>query len=196
MQQPRTLTTARFDEVMASARGNLSSLKEYIQELLVIACYFAFKDGNTTPLNAVLDFATNSKAVSVERITRWVELHAKIAFIKKEVFALNKKHRDEHQVTNPEDFAAICEHLESVKWYDSKPKEVAKSVFDLEGKFEAFIKQVTKHAEDPDAVGTSEQFATALRELKAIKGRLAQMAIVESDTQSDPAPAHAEGDQQ
>lgn len=182
MQAPHVLTTARFDEVLASARGNVSALKEYVQELLVIACYFAFKDGNTTPLNAVLDFAINSKAVSVERITRWVELHAKIAFIKKEVFALNKKHRDEHQVTNEKDFAPIGEHLDSLKWYDSKPRDNAKSVFDLEGKFDAFIKQVTKHAEDPDAVGTSEQFATALRELKAIKGRLAQMAIVESDS--------------
>lgn len=182
MQAPRTLTIARLDEVLAASRAAGSTLKEYIQEMLVIACYFAFKDGNTTPLNTVLDFATNSKLVSVDRLTRWVELHAKIAFIKKEQFALNKKFRGEHQVTNEKDFAPISEHLDSVKWYDSKPKEIAKSAFDLEGKFEAFIKQVTKHADDPDAVGTSEQFATALRELKAIKGRLAIMAI------SDEAP--------
>lgn len=185
MQAPRTLTTGRFDEVMESARGNVASLKEYIQELLVIACYFAFKDGNTTPLNAVLDFATNSKTVSVDRITRWVELHAKIAYIKKEQFALNKKFRDEHQVTSAKDFEPIAEHLDSLKWFDSKPKDVAKSAWDLEDKFESFLKQVTKHAEDPDVVGTPEQFATAIRELKAIKGRLAQMAIVESDSDND-----------
>lgn len=183
--QPIIYTTNRFDEIMTAARGNVASLKEYVQEMLVIACYFAFKDGNTTPLNAVLDFATNSQSISTDRITRWVELHARIAYVKKEQFALNKKVRDEHTVANAKDFERIAEHLQSLKWYESKPKDVAKSAWDIESKFESFLKQVTKHADDPDVVGTPEQFATAIRELKAIKGRLAQLAIVESDSGND-----------
>ena len=173
--------TTRFNNILGMCRTHLTEYKANVQELLIMACYFAFKDGNTTPLNQILDMATNSKAIPVERITRWVELHAQIAFIKKEQFVLNKKHRDEHTspVTDEASFAEVEKHLREVAWYDIMKKEVAKSAFDIESKAEAFIKMLEKHQHDPDATHNAECFDLMIAAIRQAKGEIAKLAIIE-----------------
>lgn len=171
--------TTRFDNLMGLVRTHLTEYKANVQQLLVMACYFAYKDGNTTPLNQILDMAVNSKAIPVERITRWVELHAQIAFIKKEQFALNKKQRESVAVTNEESFKDVEKHLMEVSWYDIMKKEVAKSAFDVEAKAEAFIKQLEKHMHDPDTESSVEAFEIMIKAIRAAKGEIAKASIVE-----------------
>lgn len=174
-------TTARFNNILEMVRTHTTELKANVQEALITACYFAFKDGNTTPLNAVLDAATHGKAVDVKRITMWVELHSGIARIKKEQFVLVKSKRDECVVTDEATFAEVEKLLRTVAWYDIMPKTKAKSVFDIEAFLESAVKQITKHADDPDAQNSPEQFEAALRDLKALKGKLAILAIEGSE---------------
>lgn len=185
MQAPTVFTTTRFDECLGLARTSTGTMKEAVMESLIIACFFAFKDGNTTPLNAVLDMAVNSKAIDQKRITMWVELHAGIARIKKEQFVLNKKVRDDSAVTNAESFAPFEVELRKVMWYDIMGKTKATSVFEIDRALEQALKSLVKHAEDPDTPDTPEQFAEAIKAIKAIKGKIAQMAITESETQDD-----------
>lgn len=171
------LNDRRFGEDLNLARSSTSTMKSIVQNLLVTACYHAFKDGNTTPLNSILDMAVNSKAIDVSRITRWVELHAGIARVHKEQFRLNKKVRDDSCVTDEASFTQYEDHLRALSWYDIAKKPVAKSVFDLEAYIGTAIKQVEKHEGKEGVEATSEQFAMVLKELKSIKGKLAQLAI-------------------
>ena len=151
---------------------------------MVIACYFAFKDGNTTPLNSILDMAVNSKAIDVKRVTLWVELHAGIARVKKEQFVLNKKVRDDSNVTDEESFAPFETSLRTVAWYDIMGKKKATSVFEIDSALEQAIKSITKHKADPDTPDTPVMFDEAIKALKGLKGKLAQLAIV-TDEESD-----------
>lgn len=187
------LTASRLGELLNATRTSVASIKENVQEMLIIACYFAFKDGNTTPLNSILDLAVNSKAIGVERITRWVELHAKIAYIRKEQFVLNKQIRDAAVITGEESFAETEAFLRTLYWYDSKAKDVAKSVFDIDrlmGTIDSTIKAVKKHESDAETDITPEMFAEVVKSLKSIKGKVAQMAIVEpAEHQQEPEPA-------
>lgn len=172
-------TERRFNENLQFARQSIGNYKSVVQELLIYGCYHAFKDGNTTPLNAVLDMAVNSKAADVKRITMWVELHAGIARIHKEQFRLNKKVREGACITDEKSFAPYETHLRALAWYDIQGKTKPASVFDLEGYLGNAIKQVEKHEKDEGVDATPEMFAEVLRELKAVKGKLAQMAIAE-----------------
>lgn len=168
------LTEKRFAENLDLARNSLSTVKAVVQDLLIYGCYKAFKDGNTTPLNAVLDMAVNSKAVDVRRVTRWVELHAGIARIKDEKFVLNKKVRDESGVTDEETFVQFETVLRSVAWYDIEGKTKAKSAFDIDAYLGTVIKQIEKHQNDAGV--DVETLVKAANEIKAIKGAIARAA--------------------
>lgn len=176
-----TYTTTRFDNLLGMARTHMTEFKANVQELLIIACYFALKDGNTTPLNTILDMAQNGKSIDIDRITRWVENHSQVAFIKKGVFTLNKKTREAQVVTDEASFAPVEKHLREMAWYDSMPKQIAKSVFDLEEKAEAFIKQLLKHQHDPDVPHKTEAFDTMVKAIRQAKGEIALLMIKDAE---------------
>lgn len=164
------LNERRFNENLDLARNNIAQVKSIVQELLIHACYKAYKDGNTTPLNRILDMATNSKAVDAARITRWVELHAGIARIKDAKFVLNKKVRDESAVIDEATFEQFETLLRSLPWYDIMPKQKVQSVWELDAYLGNVIKTLEKHL---TATGVDE----VLREVKAARGKLAQASI-------------------
>ena len=168
------LTEKRFSENLNLARSSLSTVKSVVQDLLIYGCYKAFKDGNTTPLNAVLDMAVNSKAVDVRRITRWVELHAGIARIKDETFVLNKKVRDDSDVTDEASFMPYETILRSVTWYDIEGKAKPKSAFDLDVYLGSVIKAIERHQKDEGA--DVELLLKAANDLAALKGGYARAA--------------------
>jgi hypothetical protein len=169
------LTEKRFSENLTLARNNLSMVKSIVQDLLIYGCYKAFKDGNTTPLNAVLDMAVHSKTVDVRRVTRWVEIHAGIARIKDEKFILNKKVRDESGVTDEDSFTPYETILRSLNWYDIEGKTKPKSVWDFEDYLGTVIKTLERHQADPDAPVST--MLDTIKELAAIKGKVAAAAI-------------------
>lgn len=164
-------TEKRFNENLNVVKANLSTVKATIQELLIYACFKAFKDGNTTPMNALLDTAVNSKAVDVKRLTKWVELHAGICRIKDEKFILNKKVRDESGVTDEKSFAPFEEHLRALPWYNIEGKPKAVSVWDVEDYLGSVYKTIEKHTYDADA--PVDLLHEAMKAVNGVKARIA-----------------------
>jgi len=146
-------------------------LDEALHSLLIDASYHALR-GNSDPLNWVLDAARENGAVRLNGITRWVETYLPVR-VKDEKFKLNKSWQ-EAGITSFEKFQerALPELEAAPKFWDMVPKEKAQSIWALDNYLDTVLKTLKKHE-------GSSGVADVIRELQAVKGRLAQEAIVD-----------------
>jgi hypothetical protein len=122
------MTSVKLAAQIKSIGSNTTKLREQVQEALVSCAYYAAKDGDVGPFNRLLD-ATNG-AVRLKGITMWGELIAQVVRIKDEKFILNKKVRNEMNVTDEASFAPFEAEMRKVAWWEVAGKEKIQSVFD------------------------------------------------------------------
>lgn len=119
-----------------------SVFNKMVQEALISCAFYAFKDGNCTPFDQLIEAV--GPGVHIKAITRWVELVAGIGRVYKGKIVLNKKVRDMSGVIDLETFRPFYDEMIQVKWYDAAGKQQLESVFD-EGTFmKRVITKLTK----------------------------------------------------
>ena len=162
-----------------SIKTNAATFRTLVQEALIAAAFFAFKDGNVTPFNNIIEAAGNG--THIQGITMWVELCAGIGRVKKGVIVLNKKVRDESGVIDEATFAPFLEEMSKVSWFEIAGKQKPESVFD-EG---AYLKRVTKKLTDEGYTDLAEAIKQA--ELAWLVGKATKAGTTPSQQADQPA---------
>ena len=118
------------------------AFRQMVQESLVSAAFFAFRDGNVTPFNQIILAVGNG--THIKGITMWVEIAAGIGRVKDGAIVLNKKVRDQSGVIDEATFAEFEAEMCKINWWEVAGKQHAESVFD-EG---VYMKRVIKKLTD------------------------------------------------
>ena len=116
---------------------------EMVQQALLSCSFYAFKDGNTTPFDQLIEAV--GPGVHLEHITRWIELVAGIGRVYKGKIALNKKVREMSGVIDEATFEEYYADMSQVKWYEAGRKQQAVSVFDEGVYLNGVMKKLTKN---------------------------------------------------
>lgn len=135
----------QFAGKLKSISTNAATFRADVQEALISASYYAFKDGDSGPLNRVLDAV--GEGTRKKGITMWVELVAGICRVKEGKFVLNKKIRDQSGVINEATFAEFEEELRKVAWWEVAGKEKVASVFDTDKYMDSVLKKLEKEGQ-------------------------------------------------
>ena len=136
------MSSKQLSSSIKSIKNNAAKLREQIHEALVSATFYAYKDGNTTTLDQIVEAVGNG--THKRGITMWVELVAGIAHVKEGKFALNKKIRNESGVTDEATFASIEEEIRKVAWYEVAGEQKVESVFDADKYLDNVVKKLTR----------------------------------------------------
>lgn len=137
-----TMTQSQYSDNLKKLRTDSKAFANLVQEMLVSAAFFAFKDGNCTPFNQMIEAV--GPGTHLAGITRWIELVAGIGRVKEGKIVLNKKVREDSGVIDEKTFAPFEEEMRKVMWHDTTPRQKAESVFD-EG---SYMKRVLKKLTD------------------------------------------------
>jgi len=173
-------TKGELTHLIDTIYANTAELTNIVQEALITASYYAFKDGDVGSLNRIL-LATQG-AIRIRGITMWVEMFAP-ARIKDEQFVLNKKLRNEAAVYNEADFAPFEREMRKVLWTKVAPKEKAVSVWDLDAYFyDSVVKTLEKHGKHDVATALKTAFAGAKAE---VSSQVGEPEVVEADESAE-----------
>jgi hypothetical protein len=137
-----------------------------VQEALIVCAYYAMKDGNTTPLNDLMDAVGDG--TRLKGFTAWAELFAPVR-IKEGRFVLNKGAAKDIHVTCPEDFAEFEAEMRTVRWDKIVEKEPVESIWDASKALDKFYKRLEQHGDI--------ELAAALRKAE-LEFRIKQNAIL------------------
>jgi len=139
------MTTAKLKLAIKSVAKSGEKFANDVQEALVSCAFYVMKDGNTTPLNDLLDAV--GTGTRIRGLTVWAELFCPVR-IKDDRFVLNKGAAKEYAVTDEASFAEYEETMRAApRWDKIIGKEKAESIFD-EGKYmERVIKKLIEEGE-------------------------------------------------
>ena len=131
-----------LQDLFGNIKADAASFAQKVHEALTSCAFYAFKDGNTTPFNQLLDAVGNG--THVKGITRWVELVARIGRVSNGVIVVNKKVRDESGVIDEATFKPFYDEMSKVMWLNATPKQKTESVFDEADYLKRVIAKLTK----------------------------------------------------
>lgn len=137
VMNPKALATS-----IKNISTNATKMREAVQEALVSAAYYAFKDGDTGPFNHILDAVGNG--THKKGITMWIEICAGIGRVKDGKIVLNKKVRGESAVTDEASFAEYEAEMRKVAWHEIAGVQKAESVFEATKYIDNVIKKLER----------------------------------------------------
>lgn len=149
------MTSQQFAVSLRKISKHAGVFREMVQNMLVSAAFFAYKDGNVTPFNQLINAVGNG--THIKGITMWIELVAGIGRVNNGQIVLNKKVREMSGVIDEKSFEEYEKDMRKIAWYEVAGKQKAESVFD-EG---AYMKRVIKKLTDEGYAGLAETIKKA-----------------------------------
>jgi hypothetical protein len=123
-------------------RTNTIKTREMVQEALISCAFYAWKDGQVTPFNQLLDAVGTS--THVKGLTMWAEVWGCV-LVKDEAFVLNKTARKERAISDYSDFESFeAEMRAAPKWFEMAPKQKVESMFDASTYLDGVMKKLEK----------------------------------------------------
>lgn len=136
------MTSEQFSRGLTKIAKHSAVFNRMVQELLISAAFFAFKEGSTTEFNRLITACGNG--VHLKAITMWVELISGIGRVYKGEIVLNKKVRDMSGVVDADTFAPFEKEMRQVNWWEVTGEQKAESVFDEGAYMKRVISKLTK----------------------------------------------------
>jgi len=128
---------------IASIGKSSKAFREAVQDAVVSAMFYAYKDHNPQPLNNLLVAVGNS--TNVRALTHYCTTFGPV-YVKEDKFAVAKSAAKEAGITTPELFAGKEAEMRKVAWYDfntegNKPQ----NVWDTATRLDSFLSKLDKH---------------------------------------------------
>jgi hypothetical protein len=136
------LTNEQFNRGLGKIAKHSAIFNNMVQEMLISAAYYAFKEGSTTEFNRLITACGNG--VHVKALTRWIELVSGIGRVLNNEIVLNKKVRDMSGVIDYETFKPFEAEMRKITWYDFSGEQKKESVFDEGAYMKRVIQKLTK----------------------------------------------------
>lgn len=132
-----------FRAQLKTIKSGAEKFRGLVHDALIHAAYFAFKDGNTTPFNDLIEAVGNG--THIKGITMWVELVAGIGRVRDEKIVLNKKVMTQSGVIDLATFEPFKQEMEKApRWFEITGKQKPESVFDEGAYMKRVIKKLTE----------------------------------------------------
>ncbi len=140
------MTTKQLSAKISSIGKSAEKFAGDVQEALIHCGFYVMKDGNTTPLNQLLDAV--GTGTRLKGLTTWAELFLPVR-IKDERFVVNKHAAKEQRVSNEDEYAEYRAAMEAApRWDKIVGKEKPESIWDS-GKYLARV--IKKLSDEGDA---------------------------------------------
>ena len=137
------LTEKQLASKIASIGKSSKAFRDAVQEAVISALYYAYKDHNPQPLNNLLGALGNGS--NVRALTHYCTTFGPV-YVKDEKFAVAKSAAKEAGITSPELFAEKEEELRKVMWFDFNVEgNKAQNVWDTAARLDSFLAKLDKH---------------------------------------------------
>jgi hypothetical protein len=137
------LSNKEFAGKIKTVTTNAANVRATVQELLVTAAFYAYKDKNYTPFAQILSAVGDGSRKA--GIYAWAETFAPMRVVKGELVGCKVAHGKVSVTTEAEYLELIAETgAAETMWYETVEKEKAVSVFDPTGYLAQVLKKLNK----------------------------------------------------
>jgi len=137
------LTEKQLASKIAGIGKSSKAFREAVQEAVISAMFYVYKDNNAQPLNNLLSAVGNG--TNVRALTHYCTTFGPV-YVKDEKFAVSKASTKEAGIISEELFAEKEAEMRKVAWYDfNKENNKPQNVWDTATRLDSFLSKLDKH---------------------------------------------------